>query len=81
MFSQADSATYYVSRLGWDSFQESYSYAPRLSTNKDVQRLVYLKDSSKVKLLMKSLKNSFQTVAAHIVLTGIFEPTDLLTIP
>jgi len=73
-YGQSDSLLYYIKQLDWNSFAESANFAPRLILYDKINNLIVLQDSSKVKLLIKSLQNSAKTVAAHIALTKIFNP-------
>ena len=74
-FGQTDSTRYYINKLNWHCFEESVSYLPRLYTGEAIEKLLLIKDEKKIDLLIRSLKDTNKTVAAHIVLTKIFDPS------
>ncbi len=72
---QSDSVNYFIKQLDWSSFNETTNYVPKLFVNDVIERLIIIDDPNKVDLLIQSLKDPIKTVAAHIVLTRVFEPS------
>lgn len=72
-FSQSDSIDYYIKRLNWNSFEVFYSFAPKISITADGRKIVDFEDSQKVTKLINALSDKHKTVAAHLILSQLFD--------
>ncbi len=71
----ADSVNIYISRLGWESFSVATTYIPQLVLKEDAKRLIAIKGKAKIKKLLDSIVISQKTVAIHIILSQLLDPT------
>jgi hypothetical protein len=69
-----DSVDIYISRLGWQSFAVAWTYVPQLALRGDANRLIKIKDETKIKKLVNNLADSQKTVVIHQILTHLLEP-------
>lgn len=70
-----DSVDIYISRLNWNSIEIATTYVPQINLNEDAKRLIEIKDKSKIKKLVGNIGIDQKTVAVHMILTYLLEPT------
>jgi hypothetical protein len=70
-----DSVNIYISRLDWNSFEIATTYVPRIGLNEDAKRLIKIEDKEKIKKLLNKIDIDQKTVAIHMILTYLLEPT------
>ena len=70
-----DSVNFYISSLNWNSFEITTTYVPRIGLNEDAKRLIEIKDKAKIKKLVGNIGIDQKTVAIHMILTYLLEPT------
>jgi hypothetical protein len=70
-----DSVNIYISRLDWNSIEIATTYVPRIGLNEDAKRLIEIKDKDKIKKLLNKIDIDQKTVAIHMILTYLLEPT------
>jgi hypothetical protein len=68
-----DSADIYIGRLGWESFAVTWTYVPRLFLKEDANRLIAIKDRTKIRKLISNIADSQKTVVIHQILTSLLE--------
>lgn len=75
-FGQGDSVNHYIKKLNWNSFDVFYGFAPNISLADDAKKILYFTDSQKVSKLIKALSDKQKVVAAHLLLSKIFDSVD-----
>ena len=76
-FCQTDSVEFYINKLDWGSFEEATNYFPQLVSFNTINKLIEIKDTSKIDKLVNGLGDPNKTVAIHIVLTKIFDTSSV----
>jgi hypothetical protein len=69
-----DSVDIYINRLGLRSSGIAWTYVPKIALYEDAQRLIAIKDMTKIQKLINSLGDSSKTVVVHLILSHLVEP-------